>query len=68
MAGLHGSYPETAFDKLIEANRGGTWAINAVCNRTQSISSLVNAAVTGEVDPKSARQMSRKCETPVDMQ
>jgi hypothetical protein len=27
---LYGSYPETAFEEVIEANRRGTWTINAV--------------------------------------
>jgi len=27
---LHESYAETAFEEVIEANRRGTWAINAV--------------------------------------
>ena len=26
---LRGSYPETAFEEVIEANRRGTWTINA---------------------------------------
>jgi hypothetical protein len=26
---LHGSYPETAFEEVIEVNRPGTWTINA---------------------------------------
>jgi hypothetical protein len=27
---LHGSYAETAFEEVIEANHRGTWTINAV--------------------------------------
>jgi hypothetical protein len=31
-----GSYPETAFEQLIEANRHGTWTINAVTGKVGS--------------------------------
>ena len=30
LIGRRGSYPETTFDEVIEANRRGTWTINAV--------------------------------------
>jgi hypothetical protein len=33
---LHGSYPEPAFEDVIEANRRFTWTINAVTGKVDS--------------------------------
>jgi hypothetical protein len=33
---LHGSYPETAFEEVIETDRGGTWTSNAQTGEVKS--------------------------------
>jgi len=33
---LYGSYPETTFEVVVEANRRGTWTINALTGEVES--------------------------------
>jgi hypothetical protein len=43
MVGKNGSYPETAFEDVIEANRRCTWTVNAETGQVKSARSSMIA-------------------------
>jgi len=53
---LHGSYPETVFEEVIETNRGGTWTIiNRTKRKTPQIvasKKLIAAEIRVQLRPK----------------